>query len=260
MRSYGLFLATSFFVAILLGLKRAEKLNYPKPFILDLAVVVVLSAILGSRFFYVIFHLEEYAGHWLDIINPIQSSGSCGFAGFSMMGGVVFAIFTGYIFIRIRKVPFFKTGDLVAPMFLLGAGITRIGCFLNGCCFGKPTSCFLGVTFPSNSPAGSIFPNTTIYPTQLFASFAGFSLFLLLIFLERYKKFDGFTFLLMIIFYSIDRFVIDFFRYYENQMLVINTDAFSLTVNQLILIIMFFIAVILFLYKYKNQKTKTKRA
>jgi len=87
----------------------------------------------------------------------------------------VLAIFSSLVYVLVKKSSFTVLGDAIAPSFLLGVGIQRLGgCFLNGCCFGRPTDSFLGVVFPMRSVAGSIFPGQPLWPAQLFASVFGF--------------------------------------------------------------------------------------
>lgn len=240
-RAFGALLAVSFILGIILAAKRAKKAGIEPKFIMDLGLVVLISSIIGSRFFYVIFHLEEFRGHWTDIFNPLQSSGEFGIAGLSMLGGVVLSIACGIIYIILKKQPLWKIADICAPSFALGIGITRLGCFLNGCCFGKPTTSFWGIVFPPDCAAGFTFTNVPLYPTQLFSSFKGFFIFFVLLFLERYKKFDGFTFWLMLLLFSAGRFIIDFFRYYEPSTRV-SLLGTVWSVNQVVCVVIFILS------------------
>ena len=252
-RAFGALLALSFLLGIFLCIKRAKKVGVNPKFIMDVALVVLFSSLIGSRFFYVIFHLEEFKGHGADVFNPFQSTGEFGIAGLSMLGGVILAIISGIIYILLKKQPLWKIADILAPSFVLGIGITRIGCFLNGCCFGEPTKSSLGVVFPPDCAAGFTFTNVPLYPTQLFSSFKGFLIFFILVFLERYKKFDGYTFWLMLILFSAGRIIVDFFRYYEPSMSLSIFGA-TLSVNQVILIFVFLFSCFMwFLLKKKAQ-------
>ena len=256
-KAYGLMLAISFFVGVFLALKRAEKFNVPPVKVIDLSLVILLAAIIGSRFFYVIYHLEEFEGHWFDIINPFQSTGTVGIAGLSMMGGVVLVIISVIAAIKIWKIPFWRTLDVFAPAFVLGLGITRIGCYLNGCCYGTPTDWFWGVTFPENCAAGWHYPHTDIHPTQLISSIAGFVIFALLIFLERKRRFPGFTFYMMLILYSAFRFVIDFFRYYEPSMVFMSIGNVNISNNQFISFIIIVAAAAGLIYRAKRSNNNS---
>ena len=254
-KSYGVLLALSFGIGLILSLARAKKERIKPEIMLDLFLVVLISSIFGSRFFYVIFHLEEFAGNFWDTVNLFQSSGEIGIGGLSMVGGVVLAIISGIIFLYVRKLNVWKIADLVSPAFPLGLAITRVGCYLNGCCFGKPTASGCGVVFPSDSYPGYLFPDIPLYPAQLYSSFLGGLMFLILIGAERKKTFDGFVFFLMLMLYSVDRFVVDLFRYYEESMVFLRWGGLDISVNQAVLILVFLFS----FFMWNFLKTKAKR-
>lgn len=235
-RSYGFALALSFMLGIILSLRRARKSGVAQELIVDLALVVLVTSLLGSRLFYVVYHLEEFRGHWWDIFNPFQGDGSLGLGGLSMMGGVVLSVLSGILLLAWRRARLWLVADIVSPTFALGVGITRIGCFLNGCCFGRPTDSPLGVVFPVESFAGYVFPHQHIWPAQLLASAMGFLIFALLLLMEKKKSFEGQIFILMVVFYCVGRFVIDFFRYYEQSMVFVEIGKTPLSTNQALII------------------------
>ncbi|MCD6163515.1 MAG: prolipoprotein diacylglyceryl transferase [candidate division Zixibacteria bacterium] len=252
---YGLALAISFFVGVWVAAARAKKSGLDSQVMIDLSFIILVAAIIGSRLFYVVYHVEEFTGHWLDAVNPFQSSGEVGIAGLSMMGGIVLAIIAVMVFFIIKRMLPWPLLDSMAPAFFLGLGITRIGCFFNGCCFGVPTECSCGVVFPPDSMAGWVFPDAAIWPTQLFSSAAGFILFGLILLLERKKTFHGFTFWLAVMLYSGWRFIIDFIRYYEDSMIFASIGDINFTRNQFLCICLIIIAIIWFIYlKRKNEK------
>jgi phosphatidylglycerol---prolipoprotein diacylglyceryl transferase len=254
-KAYGLMLALSFFIGVWLAVLRAKKANLDEKLMLDLCFIIMVAALVGSRFFYVIYHTDEFTGHWLDTINPFQSSGQVGIAGLSMMGGVVLAIIAAILYFIIRKISPWGLLDALAPSFFLGEGLTRIGCFFNGCCFGKPTHSPLGVIFPPDSAAGYNFPNIPICPTQLFSSAAGFIMAGLLLLSERKKTFNGYTFWVALAMYSVWRFTIDFFRYYEDSMVFMQIGSINLSRNQFLCVFLLAIAIWWFIYlKKKNDQ------
>ncbi len=213
--SYGVMLFISFVLGIYLVEQRAKRFGVDPKKITDLAIWVLVAVVLGSRLFYVAFHWGEFKNNLIDIIrfwgNPP------GLSGLMFYGGFLGAFLAGLIFVWVNRLPLVKLLDSVAPAIVLGEGFTRIGCFLNGCCFGKPTNSCLGVVFPPNSPAGAQFFNQPIHPTQLYSSFAGFILFLIALLLERKKLKPGILFTTILILYSLFRFGIDFVRFYEDS-------------------------------------------
>lgn len=246
-KTYGLALAISFFVGVWLAVKRAKAKGLNSQDMFDLCFIILLAAIVGSRFFYVIYHTEEFQGHWLDAVNPFQSSGVIGIAGLSMMGGIALAIIAALVYFIAKRMYPWPMLDALAPSFLLGAGITRIGCFFNGCCYGLPTNSWCGVVFP--------FDTQPLIPTQLFSSAADFIMFGLILLLEKKKTFEGYTFWLVLMMYSVWRFFIDFFRYYENSMIVFSIGNMHITRNQFLTACLFIIGLVWFIYlKRKNAR------
>lgn len=239
LRSYGLALAISVALGVWIALKRAPRYGIQKETILDFSVIIMLAAIIGSRFWYVIYHVDEFRGRWLNTINPFQD-GTIGIAGLSMVGGVVLAILAALVFAKIRKLNFINLGDAIAPVFLLGDGIVRLGgCFLNGCCFGHPTDSSIGIIFPPHGVAGSVFPHTPLWPAQLFESALGFIGFGLVLWLERKRKFPGATFWMVFFYYSIVRFIVDQFRYYETPQVLATMGPISINANHLLILGLF---------------------
>ena len=233
--SWGVAFAISMLVGIVVSAKRAPRFGIQANTILDLSIIVIIAAFVGSRLWYVLSHIYLFKGHWLDIINPFQN-GTIGIKGLSMTGGLVMIILASLIFARMRKVSFIALGDTIAPSFLLGAGIQRLGgCFLSGCCFGQPTNSFLGLVFPPGGAAGSRFPELPLWPTQLFASALGFAGFILILWLGRRHNFPGFTLWQVFAYYPIERFIVDQFRYYEPSQILGTIGLFTITVNHPVL-------------------------
>ena len=229
--SYGFMLALSFLAGIYVASYRAEKIGISSHHILDLSVYIILSAVVGSRMLYVVFHLEEYR-NFLDMFALWQG-------GATLYGGLVLAILFSYIFAFKRRLSFLSLTDAFAPSVALGIMLTRIGCFLSGCCYGKATSLPWGVQFPAGCAADIYardaamalsLPSIGLHPTQLYASLYGLIIFVLLMVVGPRLKKQGGTFGLFLVLYGVSRFSLDFFRIYETNMRVL----FSLTLNQVL--------------------------
>lgn len=254
LRSWGVAFVISVLVGIVVAMKRAPRFGMKQNTVVDLAVVIMIAAIVGSRLWYVAYHINEFKGHWFDIINPFQN-GHIGIEGLSMIGGVVLAILASLVFAWLKKLSFVALGDAIAPSFLLGAGIQRLGgCFLNGCCFGRPTDSFLGVVFPPEGVAGSYFPGVPLWPTQLFASALGFAGFALVLWLDRRHSFPGYTLWQVFAYYSIDRFIVDQFRYYESSQILSTIGLLTINVNHVVLGGLFVLCAVLWLRGWSRQR------
>lgn len=219
--SFGFMLAMSFLIGIYLSNYRARRLGVDPQHILDLSVWIIVAGVVGSRLLYVAFHFDEYESP-IDVFALWQG-------GATLYGGFILAVFAGWIFSRRRRIGFFLLGDILGPAIPLGVMLTRVGCFLSGCCYGRETTCGWGVAFPPDSPAGAYARRLAaergvdavcLHPTQLYDSFFGLAtLVILLAFQSKLVK-RGATFGLMLVCYGTFRFVVDLFRVYEENMRV----------------------------------------
>jgi len=179
--SYVVMMFISFVCGIAVVEHRAKKFGVDPRKVTDLALWVLLAVVLGSRLFYIAFHWHEFNHDLIGIIAFWRG----GLGGLMFYGGFLGGIVAGVLYIWRNKLPVRRMMDAVAPAIVLGEGFTRIGCLLNGCCFGSPTCSPFGVVFPANSAAGATFPRQPIHPTQIYSSAARFLLFLFALWLER---------------------------------------------------------------------------
>ena len=113
------------------------------------------------------------------------------------------------LYCYIKKTDFWKYFDLVMPSVALAQGFGRIGCLLAGCCYGRETNSIFSITFQNSDFA----PNhVALIPTQIYSSVLDFLHFVILLYIARDKKKDGQVAACYLIFYSIGRFVLEFFR------------------------------------------------
>ncbi|HOP07416.1 MAG TPA: prolipoprotein diacylglyceryl transferase [candidate division Zixibacteria bacterium] len=216
-RSYGVMLAISFLVGVLYVGRMSKRDKKPFDQYLALAYIMIIGGVVGARLAYVLFHLDEFAGNWTATFNPFHS-GSYGIAGLNMYGGVILAVIGAYIYCRIKKLNVLDTFDYFAPTIGLGLGITRIGCFLNGCCFGTPTDLPWGVEFPVGSIPYHVFGSAHLHPTQLYSSLYGIILFIGLHCLLKHRRFVGQIVGVMFMVEAVFRYAIEAVRYYEDAM------------------------------------------
>lgn len=254
-RSYGLMLALGFLLGIILAARRAKKAGENTDHIYNIAVLGVISSLIGARLSYVITHYAEFRAPegtsgimrilvelW-NMFWPVGSDGQVGISGLVYYGGLILGTAATVVYISRRRLNILKYLDIIAPSIPLGEAFTRIGCFLNGCCFGSPTDSVFGVVFPDSCAAGTVFEGQPIHPAQLYNSFAALVIMGLILWLERYKRFDGYSAALFFMLYPAARFVTDFFRYYETGMKI---GGFSL--NQILSMIVFVAISSIFLY------------
>ena len=122
--------------------------------------------------------------------------------GLAWQGGFLGGTLAGVWFARSKKLSLRPVLDLVAPYIALGQAIGRIGCFLNGCCYGKPVS--WGIYFPTHG--------ARLHPTQLYEMAGLFIIFLMLKGAQKKPHQAGFIFVFYLWLAAIERFVVEFYR------------------------------------------------
>lgn len=197
--SYGVMMALAFLSSIFMLSHNFHKNGKPKELAFDLSITIMLSSIIGARIFYVLTNLSYFMKTPSEILKVYHG-------GLVYYGGFIGALIGGFIFVKIKKLSFIELADLVIPVVSLGQAIGRIGCFLNGCCYGNPTTCSLGIKFPV------LHDNICRIPTQLYSSFANLMIFFFLMWRLNNKKFKGEVIADYLMGYGLFRFIIEFFR------------------------------------------------
>ncbi len=216
-RSFGLMLALSFLVGVFYIQKVTTRDRKPFDIYLTFAYIMILGGIIGARLFYVVLHWADFSNNLLGIINPFQS-GQFGIAGLNLYGGVMLAMIGSFVYARIKHLQVLDVFDYFAPALGLGIGISRIGCYLNGCCFGTPTDLPWGVVFPPDSIPASIFGSQHLHPAQIYSSLYGLGLFIALHFLVKHRRFIGQAVAIFLMVEAVFRWAIEYVRYYESEM------------------------------------------
>jgi phosphatidylglycerol:prolipoprotein diacylglycerol transferase len=250
-RSYGLLLAVSFLLGVLYIKKMVERDGKPFDPYLTVASYLIFFGVVGARLFYVLFHLDEFANNWGAIFNPFSASGYVGIAGLNLYGGVLFAVGSATLYCMSKKMNILDVFDYFAPTLGLGLGITRIGCFLNGCCFGVPTDLPWGISFPEGSIPYYVFGSQHLHPTQLYSSLYGILLFVLLHFILRHRRFVGQAVAILFMVEAVFRYVIENIRWYESEM-TFNLGGSEITYNQVISLGLFLLGLAILLIQRKR--------
>ena len=199
---YGLMIAIGILAGCLIAEYRAGKQKLDSEQIFPMILWCLVGGFFCAK---LLFWITE----WKSIVQDPGFIMETLSSGFVVFGGIIAGILTGLLYCRIRKLVFFKYADVILPSVALAQGFGRIGCFLAGCCYGKETESVFSVIFQNSEYA----PNhVALIPTQLYSSGLDFLHFLLLLLIARNKKEDGQVTACYLIFYSIGRFVIEFFR------------------------------------------------
>jgi phosphatidylglycerol:prolipoprotein diacylglycerol transferase len=155
-------------------------------------------ALLGTRALHLYLARAQY--DW-SFITRFQT-------GFVLYGGLIAGVLAAILYVKMRGERVSRIADLGAPAMMVGIGFGRVGCFLNGCCWGRETSSFLGVRFPH----GGSSPDVPVLPTQLFETAAALLMFVVLTKFTPKKRNDGEVAFLAGILYSAWRFIVEFLR------------------------------------------------
>jgi phosphatidylglycerol:prolipoprotein diacylglycerol transferase len=166
-RGYGVMLLIGFVAGVALAARQARRMGLHPDIIYSFAFWIFIAGIVGARVFFVIqYHEQFWRETTLAMIGAVLNVTEGGLVVYGAFLGVTLA---GIIFLRVHKLPVLAFADLIAPSLLLGLAFGRIGCLLNGCCYGGPCDTpWLGVRFPATSP---------VYERQLaFGELHGFRL------------------------------------------------------------------------------------
>lgn len=239
---YGLMIAIGALSAYLLTEYRAKRKGMKYELIFSLFIWCLIGGILGAKLLYLITQIG-------DIIENPKILLSLIIEGFVVYGGIIGGILAGYLFVRKNKLNFFEYFDLVMPQIALGQGFGRIGCLLAGCCYGMETDSSFSIVFHESLYAPN---NVHLIPTQPISSILNFINFFALLFISKRVKATGQVAGFYLIFYSVGRFIIEFFRgdLERGQIGILST-------SQFISIFLFLTGIALVVIRgiqYKNKK------
>jgi phosphatidylglycerol---prolipoprotein diacylglyceryl transferase len=207
--TYGFLVASGVLIGLWISVRNSEKQGINGDDAWNLGILVVLAGIIGAKVLYIINEWSTYAGNWREIFSLATLQAGGVFSG-GLIGALVMAIW----YVRRHHMPALRTTDGFAPGLAFGHVLGRFGCFSAGCCYGKPTDHFWGVTF--TSPLAHAWSGTplgkSLEPTQLIEAAAEFCNFLFLTWLLKRKTFDGQVFGTFMVLYGIERFFIEFLR------------------------------------------------
>ena len=200
---YGVFVAIGFLVGLWTASRRGLHSGIAPEKIMDAGPWLILGTVVGARALYVITYWREgFAGKPLTEIFMIQHG------GLVYYGGLIGATLATIIYLRARKLPLWKFGDALAPSVALGYFFGRFGCLMNGCCYGRPTTCPWAIHFPADHETHG----AGVHPTQIYDSILNLGLYAALAWLYRRKKFDGQIFALYLMGYAVLRSFVESFR------------------------------------------------
>lgn len=195
--SYGTMIALGVILAVRLMVHRGQRENISKNTVYDLVFAVLFFGFLGARIFYGIENFDFYRKNPLKIFALWEG-------GLIFYGGLIASTAAIYIFSRLKKASFLFFMDFLLPYVAFVHAFGRLGCFLNGCCYGKESHLPWAVQFPQLG-----YP---VHPTQIYEMIYNFLVFAVLTKLYSKRTFNGQIMAFYFLFYSLGRFVLEFWR------------------------------------------------
>lgn len=237
--TWGVFFVFAFLFSFFLAL-HASKKKIEKKHFLNLAILILVGILVGTRLLYVLLHFDYYAHDILKIF-AFSEGGSSSWGGF-------LALLFVWLYAKKHNLNFPFLLDFFSPYVALGLGLGRIGCFLNWCCYGVATNLPWGIKTPGDFAR---------HPTQLYILITNLIIFFVLLRLQKKKEkigkgilaVDGSIFLFFLLYYSIARFFIDFLRAYEASQYFA-----GLAISQWFCLFFIFCSVTVLLKNLKNSK------
>ncbi len=273
--TYGFLLALAFVAGLLVMARLATRDGLDKQKVYDLGLWALAASLVGSKALMVI---TEWDSYYRD--NPRQIFTLDFFrSGGVYYGGFIAAVIASVIVMRVYKLPWWRTADAFAPGVVIGQAIGRLGCFSAGCCWGKPTTSWLGVHFTDkgheitgvptivshlNDPIqqnvwaerladlGGLLAPIHLHPTQLYEAVATLLIFVVLLLMHRRRRFDGQVILAYAMLYSVARFIIEYWRDDPRG------EIFDLSTSQFIAVVMFVAALATFIYRLRQKDRETE--
>jgi len=196
-------MALAFLAGLWTATRRARRANVSTEVISDVTLWLMLGSIAGARIVYVTtYWKQEFAGGPLSEIFMVQHG------GLVYYGGLIGATITGLGYLAWKKLPVWKIADILAPSIALGSVFGRIGCLLNGCCYGRACDLPWAIHFPADHETRG----SGVHPTEIYDALLNLTLYFALAWLFRRRKFDGQIFALYLIGYAICRSIAEIFR------------------------------------------------
>jgi len=202
MRWYGVMVLLA--IAFLVGwvLYFGKRVGFTKEFVVSAALWAIPLGVIGAKLVHVVDNMSYYLAYPGDILNP---------AGLAIFGVILGGMLGLYIHCRLRRVPFAPLADLAAPGVILAQAIGRVGCTINGCCYGVSSSLPWAVTWTHPNTYAPL--GVAVHPTQVYELLWDLLVFAILWMLLRWRlKPSGSLFAAYLALYSLGSFLIRFLR------------------------------------------------
>jgi phosphatidylglycerol:prolipoprotein diacylglycerol transferase len=250
--TFGVLLASAYLAAFAWLTRAGRRDGLDADALASLGFTAIAGAIIGAKALMILRDYSGYAAAPSDLfsLSMLTSAGD-------FYGGFVGALIASAIFFRRHpELPFWRTADLCGPAIALGQAIGRIGCFMAGDDYGRPTNLPWGVAFTDIDAAriGGAPLGVKLHPVQLYESVVCLVLFAFLVRVSRRKRFDGEVILAYTLLYAMARFALELFRGDADRGFVANG---LLSTSQFIALILGAATIALWLVRRRNALPRT---
>ncbi|RJP31803.1 MAG: prolipoprotein diacylglyceryl transferase [Actinobacteria bacterium] len=208
--AYGFFLALAFIVGMLVSFWYLRRQFLDAYVVFELVLAAAVGGIIGARIFYVVGHWSEFSANWWEILKFWNVE------GLVFYGGFIVGVLAAAAVIRLRGLSVgvvLDSGGLAVPAAL---AVARVGCYLNGCCFGKSSGLPWAVYFPVKTQMNMGMPPNPVHPTQIYEIILDLAILVILLAVYKRFRYRGEIMLSFIMLYAVARFILEFFRYHTN--------------------------------------------
>lgn len=266
-RGYGVMLLAAAAAGTWLSIVRGRAAGFDADTILALGMEVFLWGLVGARLFYVIEYREQFFRPGMSLVESLGSVLNLAAGGLVVFGSLPTAAWAAWRFARRRGLPLLRLADCIAPGLLVGLALGRVGCFLNGCCYGGPCDLPWAVRFPPESPpwldqaARGLLPpagesggqpwSLPIHPAQLYAAIDAALLAIVAMLYTPLARRDGQVFALVLTLHPLSRLLLEAIRVDEPPAL-----GTPLSISQLVSLVLLTLAAALWWWIARQAPTQ----
>lgn len=216
-RGYGVMLLVAAAAGTWLSVVRGRRMGIDADTILALGTEVFLWGLVGARLFYVLEYREQFFGADTSLGESLARIVNIAGGGLVVFGALPTAAVAAWRFAATRGLSLARLADCVAPGLLVGLAIGRVGCFLNGCCFGGPCDLPWAVRFPDGTAPAAAYPavdggSRPLHPAQLYAALDAAILAALAVAFTPLARRAGEVFALVLTLHPISRILLEIIR------------------------------------------------